>query len=437
MKLKIDKEDKGIKYTIINILYSLSLFVLIYRVISQFLVDYTYESWQISEFLINYQSGFLRRGLIGEALFIIAKYFHLDVQFLIKIFCLLCFLFVCYFFTKSFLKKGYMLYVLPLCFFIGMGAFNGFWIRKDYLMICFLIGSLYTFKSSLSMLSKFFIINLLIISIQLVHESFMFFSLPILFVLLWNDFKYKGHFKAIISAILYLLPSAITFLLTLYYHGNIDSAQQIWNSWASIGVVKPSMLDEQSHSALSAISWTSQSTFLAHFKINFMTKDMNVLSIAFWLLVAPTVYYITTNAIMAFRKNESIFSFEDRTILSFILIFQFINLIPFFTILSCDMVRVYFYWITSSFTIFLIIPKTQIAQVIPKNINNFIEKLNNNLTYLIRPTKTTLALLMLFVGIPSVGFSFNAAIESSIIYNFLRSISYVFSFFINILSTIF
>ena len=40
----------------------------------------------ISEYLINYQGGFNRRGLIGEICFIIADFFDLKLRFVIFIF---------------------------------------------------------------------------------------------------------------------------------------------------------------------------------------------------------------------------------------------------------------------------------------------------------------------------------------------------------------
>ena len=40
----------------------------------------------ISEWLINYQGGFTRRGLVGEICFQIAKFFNSDLRFTILVF---------------------------------------------------------------------------------------------------------------------------------------------------------------------------------------------------------------------------------------------------------------------------------------------------------------------------------------------------------------
>jgi hypothetical protein len=420
MKQKIQSlfNKSNIKNTLFNSVFFLVLLSSIYRFANQLLITHGYDSWAISEFLINYQGGFVRRGLLGEILFLFAQNFDINVEWTVKTCALICFFFVCLFFVKAFLKNGYTLYILPLCYFLGMGTFYSFWIRKDYLMILFFIVILWTYKSKLSTPIKIFLINILAIAIILIHESFAFFALPFLFLLFFNEYK-----KISISALL-LLPSAITFLLTLSYHGDLKTVQTIWNSWVATGNFKVSRLDMFSHGSLSALSWPGKWTFIEHFKINFLTKDLNVLSAVFWCIAVPDVYYISSNALLVFRKNENAFTIKDKTNLSSILIFQLICLLPFFLALSCDLGRVLFYWTTSSFVIFLIIPKDKIEKIFPTFFVGFIERINIGLTHILSPTKTTIALLMLMLGIPIEGFSFQRAIETSLTYNSLWTLSY-------------
>lgn len=131
-----DKDNR--KQTLLNIIYCIFVFALLYKLVVQLFIKYGYESWQISEFLINYQGGFVRRGLTGEILLFLTKNFGIDIVWTIKLFCLLCFTAVCTFFVRAFLKKGYSLYILPLCLFLGSGITGYSWIRKDYLFFCFL-----------------------------------------------------------------------------------------------------------------------------------------------------------------------------------------------------------------------------------------------------------------------------------------------------------
>ena len=49
------------------------------------------DAWQYGEWLINYQHGFIRRGIVGEAIYILSSIFNDNIQisFIIIIF-LLC-----------------------------------------------------------------------------------------------------------------------------------------------------------------------------------------------------------------------------------------------------------------------------------------------------------------------------------------------------------
>ena len=60
--------------------------------------------WTISEWLINYQGGFTRRGLIGEIIFQLSKIFSLTIRELILIFQLTTYL-IYYVLVYKFLKN--------------------------------------------------------------------------------------------------------------------------------------------------------------------------------------------------------------------------------------------------------------------------------------------------------------------------------------------
>jgi hypothetical protein len=138
---------------------------------------YAYEGWLVSEFLINYQAGFVRRGLLGEILLFFAKNFNINVEWTVKIFCALCFIICCIFFVKLFMKKKYSLYILPLCFFLGGVVLSDHWIRKDYMFFCFFIPVLWFYSNQhLSLTIKLIAINILSVFIILSHEVFVFFA---------------------------------------------------------------------------------------------------------------------------------------------------------------------------------------------------------------------------------------------------------------------
>ena len=411
----------NLKLTLLNTTYLLYVLALLARLIRQLFSAFDYESFSVSEFFINYQGGFVRRGLMGEILFFFAKNFNFDVVWAIKIICLFAFVFVCFFFVKQFLRRGYSLYILPLCFFLGAHMLvHPMWIRKDYLFFCFLIPCIWLYnKNYFSVLFKILFINILSIFIILSHEVYAFFAFPILYVLLFSQFKTKGTFKSLGLSFLCLLPSIFAFVLTILYHGDAQTAQTIWNSWTAILNTEMSRTGD----AVEALGWSSVDAFIFHFKLNFLYTDQNIISSLVWLITFPVVYYIATNALFVFRKNDTIFSDQHKTVLSSLLIFQLLCLLPILIGLSCDYIRVIFYWIASSFVVFLIVPLNKVKEIFPTFFVNSVERINQFLSQILYPTKTALVFLMMGIGISGYYCVIEWAYKSTMIYNVLCVLS--------------
>ena len=378
-----------------------------------------YEDWGLSEFLINYQNGFVRRGLTGEILFFFTRNYNINLKLTIVIVCIISIILVCAFFVKAFLKRGYSLYILPLCFFLGGNIIENP-IRKDFLFICFFISILWIYsKNNLSKSIKIITLNILAVFIILSHEVFAFIALPILFLLFFNQNKEKGFLQSISLSFSFLFPSVLAFLSTIYFHGNSETAQIIWDSWLPFINQETSKIG----ASLNALGWSSLDAFKFHFKLNFLKIDNYILSIWVWIITFPIIYYIATNALFVFRKNETIFTNKDKSNLSSILVFQLIFLLPLLIILSCDYIRIVFYWITSSFVIFFLIPKIEIDEFFPTAFVRIIKRLDNFLIYLIRPSKTILVFLMMVIGISPFSFFFEQAIRTTMLYNILLILS--------------
>jgi hypothetical protein len=418
-------DKNNIKQTLLNMAYILFVGSLLSRLAKQLFSTYSYEDWQISEFLINYQDGFVRRGLIGEILFFFVKNFNINIEWTIKIVCLICFIAVCIFFLIVFLKKGYSLYILPLCFFLGGTILSNYWVRKDNLMLCFFLVTLWIYnKNNLNNLIKIFTINALSIFILLTHEVFAFFSLPVFFILFWSMYQEKGNYKSIIFSFISLLPSILVFFIVLMMHGNQETAQIIWDSWTTFFNQETSQIGK----SVNALGWSSVYAIKHHITMNFLYSDLNVFSSLVWALTFPVVYYIATNSLLVFRKNEKIFTSEDRSILSSVLVFQFLCLLPVFIVLSCDYIRIIFYWIASSFAIFLLTPKEKIKKVFPVFFIRFVECINKSLINILSPSKTALVFLMMFIGISYHYCVMIWIYQTTMLYNILLILSQPFIF---------
>lgn len=415
-----------IKKVLWNALFVLFVLSLIVRLTQQVLTTYGCESWWISEFLINYQGGFVRRGLMGEILFFFAKNYNIDIEWTIKIFCLVCVIAVSTFFIKAFMNKGYTLYILPLCFFLGNGIFHHDWIRKDYLFFCFFIPILWLYnKDKWHTSIRIISINFLVVFIMLSHEVFAFFSLPLLFLLFFDKYKNPGIFRSVFRSLMCLSPSLCAFFLCLIYHGTPETAQVIWDSWMPL-------LDQTTSDtsvigdSVAAIGWSSTYIIRMHGGKNFLSMDQQICSSLVWMITFPTVYYITTNALLVFRNRENDFTDRHKSVLSSVLIFQLFCLSPVFMILSCDYIRLFFYWIASSFAVFLLLPIDKFETLFPVFITHIAERINKVLTDILPPSKTLLALLMLFMGISPVGFRVVWAFQTTMLCHILVLLSLPF-----------
>jgi len=205
-------------------------------------------------------------------------------------------------------------------------------------------------------------------------------------------------------------------------HGNIETAQSIWDSWCAILGKTPSEVDHWNVAGISAIGWTSRWALGYCFRGNFLTVDKGIISSSVWCITFPVVYYIAVNALLVFRKNENIFTNKHKTVLSSILLFQLLCLSPVFVFLSCDYMRVFFYWIASSFAIFLLVPMDKI-KLFPAVFVNFVERINKVMINILPPSKTTLVFLIMFIGICPYWFDIERAYKTTMLYNILFILS--------------
>jgi hypothetical protein len=206
----------------------------------------------------------------------------------------------------------------------------------------------------------------------------------------------------------------------LIFHGNQETAHEIWNSWSNVLSLETSEMGK----AISAIGWASGNAFRSHIKQNFLSADYDVSSLLVWMITFPAVYYIATNTLSAFKKREDDFTCRHKTALSSVLIFQLLCLVPMFTVLSVDYIRVFFYGIASSFVIFLLMPTEKIESLFPNFFSRAVKHLNDAMARVVPPSKTNLALLILLIGITPVGFSITRAFNTTMLGNIL----YLFSF---------
>ena len=177
----------------------------------------------ISEWLINYQGGFTRRGIIGEISFQLARLNNIDLRytiFLFQSFIYLIYSFVLYFFIRGVKKDVVFIIALfsPLFLLYPLAEIEVLARKEIFLFVGFIIfltlsGTKYS--SNRSLIYIFFCFPLLI----LIWEPFIFFFPFVIFVLLLKDdhlslkkslFKISLSFSSSIFMVVFILLNLLT-----------------------------------------------------------------------------------------------------------------------------------------------------------------------------------------------------------------------------------
>ncbi len=325
---------------------------------------YSKESWQITEWLINYRGGFVRRGLPGE--FLLWLYNHFSVAPYTAIIFLSAFFYfaVALFFISLFIRRRYPLLILPLVFFLGDPVLNNFVVRKDLLLITFFILIVYVFLKK--RLYTILLGNGLLILALLCHEIIGFFSFPFLFLMLAEFGACDGsRIKPAGTSLLKLSPSLSVFFIVLLHRGSATVAGSVWQSWSDIPFPNQAAYTNTDPSAIGSLSFSLKNS------IDYLTQTLTdfyngVYAPLLWVLVIAAIYMVLTNLNkIGFHttSNSKKHSFHILN-LSATLLFQLVAVIPLF-LLGCDFGRWIFYWVSSSFAIYLLVPEQQLSKTYP------------------------------------------------------------------------
>ncbi len=97
------------------------------------------------------------------------------------------------------------------------------------------------------------------------------------------------------------------------------------------------------------------------------------------------------------RKNLGA---KSQNALVALVVFQFVMLLPMFTVLSCDILRVGIYWMMSSTIIWLSLSSEHVESMFSGRFKIIAERISAVCFNRWLPGKTVLTLFMLFLGIP-------------------------------------
>ncbi len=335
-----------------KILFCLIIGALVFEVSKFYSYFQEYSSWQYADWLINYQGGLVRRGLIGEILFQFHKIFLINLDILIFFFVIFLYLVLSYFLIKSvkyiedsrtniliFLSPGFFLYPVMNSEVVG---------RKDILLIA-LISSFVFLEEKISKKYHFIILILTILLLSFSHSGFIFY-MPY-FIFLYILIKNKNDLKLnVLEIIITFSTLLLSILFIKFFNGSEFQIKKICESVKEFYSNNCGKADQ--------IFWLSNSVksyFYEKFKIgeNFLRNYFIIYSISIVL-----VFLFVSIKLINSKFREDFLNIKKYNPL-LIILFLFLFTIPVY-ILGRDWGRYIYISYSSTFFLYIYCVKNNI-----------------------------------------------------------------------------
>lgn len=218
----------------------------------------------MTEWLINYAGGFVRRGLPGTLIGMVSDLTGIQANHLAVITGLVCFVLL----TTWLLLYATSVFPAALvlsCIVMGIPAYQDSIVRKDCMGLLLLLGCLLLERSRMPRPLAILALNLLAGTAILSHEAFAFHALAGMVLFRCKDQKSLTVNK-FLGRCLSLVPAGICFLLSVLHHGTPEQAVAVNNSWIPLWrIIDPgNPAVESPGAAIEALGWpTSQGLSLS------------------------------------------------------------------------------------------------------------------------------------------------------------------------------
>ena len=193
-------------------------FLLVFSLIFLFDKHEVGNNWTISEWLINYQGGFTRRGLLGDLAFYLGGFFDVKIRFAIFLLQSL-FYFIFIILTFNFFKKikinslSRLSIYVPIFLLFPLAKLDGLGRKETAIYIMLIIFLNLASNNFNKKYCNFFTFFILPISF-FIYEPIIFFFPFIIFILFLKN-NNQNIIKRFTKVFLIILPSIIIFLFVI------------------------------------------------------------------------------------------------------------------------------------------------------------------------------------------------------------------------------
>lgn len=344
------------------------------------------------DYLYNYSGGFIRRGLTGEILIFLKERFSASPLMVCYVTSIMGYAIVAYYVLSKFRTKGLGPAILITGFTLGSVFIFGFApMRRDYIELALFIAIIWSYRRLKT--SQWLVLsNIIAILGILLHEATFFFMVPVCILLTVT------RLHGIVKACAAWLPSIIAFAICCIYKGDaemyvriVDAAQALAPDAFAGGAVP---------GALPYIGKSTDEVFAFHIGMNFTDRIYGLplpvgIVTVFYFVYVP---FITIAALKVFSRRSP--GARRLGALLSLIGFQFIFLLPMFTVLSCDICRVCLYWVMSSLIVWLTLGEEDVEALFGDRYNQLCRKtVVGMLSPRVARSKILLAFCVLFIGV--------------------------------------
>ena len=182
----------------------------------------------MSEWVINYGGGFVRRGLVGEIIFQLSIFFKIKLRegFLIFQILLYFFYYLIVYWLLSNFKKNFIVYLAifsPVFYSFGLYELEALG-RKEILMYIFFSYNFYLFYKYKNINLNYIFTFLSLIILILNHESVIFYYLFYLFFFIVIDKKKDFRFY-LLNLLLLFIIIFVSYLIYVNPHSSADNLE--------------------------------------------------------------------------------------------------------------------------------------------------------------------------------------------------------------------
>ena len=349
------------------------------------------ETWSFhyTELMINFEAGYVRRGLFGQLLYWFLGATGLDPFYMIQAICILAYLAIVVYMLVKFRQQHFCWWILVSPLLLGH---TWTMIRKDYLMLLTVLIVVALLRRERP--GPWRVIAAIACSLfaQMLHEVYFFWGTPVLLLILYSRPDTRRY--TIWAAVL----SALCFMQACLFHGSLEKAHGIVESWQRLE--GPDFIEYRSFNAIGAIGWDTKNTFIEHFTLNFHSDTIGWWAFPLQSLYWLAIYYLVINFPFTFRGDNSDVPDSQKTAMSALYMIISVTMLPVFLILSCDYDRLYMYMVMSVYITMVTLQPERFRELLPKRIMRFASRFNAAIDRVVKPRKWLLVVMLFFVVAP-------------------------------------